>query len=171
MRLVEDPWGDQGTIFEDETVMLVGTGLTMADIVASAAQTGRGPARMHAISRHGLVPPRQTAFRNSDSEFDPLTLLRTAPVSIRQLFHLVRQISRETEHRGGDWREAITFVRSIAPRLWSQLPTRERERFLRHVRAYWDIHRHRLAPSTRAAVDALRAAHRLTVHAGRILPA
>jgi uncharacterized NAD(P)/FAD-binding protein YdhS len=169
MRLVEDPWRAQGAVLEDETVMLVGTGLTMADIVASAAQTGRGPARMYAISRHGLVPPRQTAFRNSHSEFDPLPLLRAASVSMRQLFQLVRQISRDTEHRGGDWREAITFVRSVAPRLWSQLPTRERERFLRHVRAYWDIHRHRLAPSTRAAVDELRAAHRLTVHAGKIV--
>jgi uncharacterized NAD(P)/FAD-binding protein YdhS len=81
----------------------------------------------------------------------------------------VRQLSRETEDRGGDWREAITFVRSLAPRLWSQLPNRERKRFLRHVRAYWDVHRHRLPPSTRAAVDELRARQRLTVRAGQIL--
>jgi uncharacterized NAD(P)/FAD-binding protein YdhS len=169
MRLVEDPWCDQATLFEDETVMLVGTGLTMADIVASAVQTGRGPTRMYAISRHGLVPPRQTAFRNSHSEFDPLPLLRSAAISMRQLFHLVRQISRETERRGGDWREAITFVRNLAPTLWSRLPSRERKRFLRHVRTYWDVHRHRLPPSTHAIVDELRAAHRLIVHAGTIV--
>jgi uncharacterized NAD(P)/FAD-binding protein YdhS len=168
-RLVEDPWCDQGTRFEDETVMLVGTGLTMADIVASAVQTGRGPTRIYAISRHGLVPPRQTAFRNSRCEFDPLPLLRAASVSMRQLFHLVRQISRETEQRNGDWREAITFVRSVAPTLWARLPSRERKRFLRHVRTYWDVHRHRLPPSTRATVDELRAAQRLIVHAGQIL--
>jgi uncharacterized NAD(P)/FAD-binding protein YdhS len=169
LRLVADPWCDQGTLVENETVLLVGTGLTMADMVASAMQTGRVPARMYAISRHGLVPPRQTAFRNSHCEFDPLPLLRSAAISMRQLFQRVRQVSRETEQRGGDWREAITFVRSLAPRLWSQLPNRERKRFLRHVRAYWDVHRHRLPPSTRAAVDELSGSHRLTVHAGQIL--
>jgi uncharacterized NAD(P)/FAD-binding protein YdhS len=169
LRLIEDPWCDQATLREDETVLLVGTGLTMADIVASAMQTGRVPARMYAISRHGLVPPRQSAFRNSHCEFDPLPLLRAGSVSMRQLFHLVRQTCRESERRGGDWREAITFVRSIAPTLWTRLPSRERERFLRHVRSYWDVHRHRLPPSTRAAVDELRAAHRLMVDSGKIL--
>jgi uncharacterized NAD(P)/FAD-binding protein YdhS len=168
-NVVEDPWCDTETGSRDETVLMVGTGLTMADIVASTVQTGHRPTRMYAISRHGLVPPRQTAFRHSHSEFDPQPLLRAASVSIRQLFRLVRQISRATEDRGGDWREAITFVRTIAPKLWVRLPNNERQRFLRHVRAYWDIHRHRLPPSTRAAVDELRTARRLVVHAGKIL--
>ena len=168
-QLVGNPWCDSGINSRDETVLLVGTGLTMADIVASTVQTGHRPARMYAISRHGLVPPRQTAFRHSHSEFDPQPLLRAASVSMRQLFHVVRQITRDTERRGGDWREAVTFVRSVAPKLWSRLQNSERKRFLRHVRAYWDIHRHRLPPSTRAAVDELRAAHRLIVHAGKIL--
>jgi uncharacterized NAD(P)/FAD-binding protein YdhS len=168
-RFVENPWCDSGTHPRDETVLLVGTGLTMADIVASTVQSGYGPVRMHAISRHGLVPPRQTAFRHSHAEFDPQPLLRAASVSMRQLFRQVRQISRDTERRGGDWREAVTFVRSVAPKLWARLPDNERRRFLRHVRPYWDIHRHRLPPSTRAAVDELRTARRLIVHAGKIL--
>jgi uncharacterized NAD(P)/FAD-binding protein YdhS len=169
LQLVDDPWSDSAANSRDETVLLIGTGLTMADIVASTVQTGHGPARMYAISRHGLVPPRQTAFRNSHAEFDAQPLLRAASVSIRQLFRLVRQISRDTARHGGDWREAVTFVRSVAPGLWSRLPAGERKRFLRHVRPYWDIHRHRLPPSTRAAVDELRTAHRLIVHAGRIV--
>lgn len=168
-RFVENPWCDSGAKSRDETVLLVGTGLTMADIVASTVQTGHRPARMYAISRHGLVPPRQTAFRNSHAEFDPQPLLRAASVSMRQLFHVVRQITRDTERRGGDWREAVTFVRTVAPKLWSRLSHTERKRFLRHVRPYWDIHRHRLPPSTRAAVDELQSAHRLIVHAGKIL--
>lgn len=168
-RLVENPRCVPATLSQDETVMLVGAGLTMADLVASAVQKGRGPKLMYAISRHGLVPPPQTALRNSHSDFDPLPLLRAASVSVRQLFQLVRQISREAEHRGGDWREAITCVRSVAPALWSRLPRQERQRFLRHLRTYWDVHRHRLPPSTHATVDELRAAHRLIVHAGKIL--
>jgi uncharacterized NAD(P)/FAD-binding protein YdhS len=88
---------------------------------------------------------------------------------MRRLFRLVRQICREAEHQGSGWREAITFVRTLVPRLWARLPDRERRRFLRHVRVYWDIHRHRLPPGTRAAMDEMRAAGRLVVRAGEIL--
>jgi uncharacterized NAD(P)/FAD-binding protein YdhS len=168
-RLIENPWTAQPAVEGDESVLVIGTGLTMADVVGAIQQLGRGPARVHAISRHGLLPPRQTAFRHSHSEFDPLPLLRAASVSTRQLFRLVRQYSREAQDRGGDWREAITFVRTLVPRLWAKLPVRERRRFVRHARAYWDIHRHRLPPSVRSAIDTLRDAQRLTVHAGRIL--
>ena len=115
------------------------------------------------------MPLRQAALRHSHAEFDPLPLLRAASVSAHQLFRLVRRICRETEANGGDWREAITFVRTLAPRLWSKLPDRERRRFLRHARAYWDVHRHRLPPDTRSTIDELRASQRLMVHAGRIV--
>ena len=167
---VEDPWCEQRSTLKDATVLVVGTGLTMADIVVSAMQAGGGPAKVHAISRHGLVPLCQAALRHHPhSEFDPLPLLRAASVSVHQLFRLVRRICRETEANGGDWREAITFVRTLAPRLWSKLPDRERRRFLRHARAYWDVHRHRLPPDTRSTIDELRASQRLMVHAGRIV--
>jgi uncharacterized NAD(P)/FAD-binding protein YdhS len=168
-RLVQDPWSQQATLRPNETVLIVGTGLTMADVVVSAMQGGRCPAQVHAISRHGLVPPHQTAFRHAHSQFDPLPLLQAASFSMRRLFHLVRRICHEAEQHGGDWREAITFVRTLVPLLWSRLPVQERKRFLRHVRAYWDIHRHRLPPSTRVAIDELRGSRRLMVHAGRIL--
>jgi uncharacterized NAD(P)/FAD-binding protein YdhS len=167
--VVEDPWHTSETLARDRTVLVVGTGLTMADIVVSATQEGRGPTQVHAISRHGLLPPRQTAFRHSHSEFDAAPLLRAAAVSVRQLFREVRRICREAQRTGGDWREAITFVRTLAPRLWSKLPVRERRRFLRHARVYWDIHRHRLPPRTYSALSELRDTGRLTVHAGQIL--
>src|SRR5690606_24638592 len=43
--------------------------------------------------------------------------------------------------------------------------------FLRHLRPYWDVHRHRLPPSTAARLRELRQAGRLHVHAGRIVEA
>jgi len=168
-RLIENPWCEPGTWGRDETVLVVGTGLTMADVVVCAMRAEHGWAHVHAISRHGLVPPRQTAFHHSQTEFDPLPLLRVASFSMRQLFRLTRRMCREAEQKGGDWREAITFVRTLAPRLWSRLSIRERRRFLRHARAYWDVHRHRLPPGTRTAINELRDARRLIVHAGKIL--
>ncbi len=80
-RLIENAWCGQAPAYEGETVLVVGTGLTMADVVATTMRAGGGPARVHAISRHGLVPPRQTAFRDSHSQFDPLPLLNAASSS------------------------------------------------------------------------------------------
>ena len=80
----------------------------------------------------------------------------------------VRLLANEAEKMGGDWREAITFVRNMAPTIWQRLPERDRVRFLRHVRAHWDIHRHRLPPVLIQKIDALRSAQQLTIHAGHI---
>jgi uncharacterized NAD(P)/FAD-binding protein YdhS len=53
--------------------------------------------------------------------------------------------------------------------LWQRLPTRERKRFLRHARPYWDVHRHRLPQQTLAKLDQLQQDEKLHVHAGRLL--
>jgi uncharacterized NAD(P)/FAD-binding protein YdhS len=42
-------------------------------------------------------------------------------------------------------------------------------RFVRHLRARWEVHRHRLPPQLWQRVEALRNQQRLQVHAGRIL--
>jgi uncharacterized NAD(P)/FAD-binding protein YdhS len=81
----------------------------------------------------------------------------------------VRELVHDTERRGGDWREAITFVRNIAPALWQRLPLRERRRMLRHLRPYWDVHRHRLPAETFARLRFLRKQQKLNIHAGRLL--
>jgi uncharacterized NAD(P)/FAD-binding protein YdhS len=75
---------------------------------------------------------------------------------------------REVEKAGGDWREAVTFIRNLAPSLWRKLPEIERRRFVRHVQAHWDVHRHRLPPQLTARIEELRRRGRLRVNAGRI---
>ncbi len=167
-RYIENPWIAPPAFHPGETVLVVGTGLTMADIVL-AGNRASPSAVVHAISRHGLVPPSQTAFRHTPVEGDARTLLSAAPLSMRRLFGWVRALSEDLEHRGGDWREAITLVRNIAPALWQRLSMDERRRFLRHVRCYWDIHRHRLADRTAAALDELRRHEKLHIHAGHIV--
>jgi uncharacterized NAD(P)/FAD-binding protein YdhS len=96
-------------------------------------------------------------------------MLRAASFSALTLLRSIRELADDTERRGGDWRETITFIRSIAPQLWQRLPTREKRRLLRHIRPYWDIHRHRLPSQTLARMHHLRRHQKLNVHAGRLL--
>ena len=149
-------------------VLLIGTGLSMADVVSAVSTDPRRMPTLHAISRHGLVPPRQTAFRPDAFRGDGNALLLAAATSLRSLTRAVRLLSHEAERLGGDWREGITFVRNMAPTLWRRLSMRDRARFLRHLRARWDVHRHRLPPLVAQQIDALQRQQRLHVHAGRI---
>lgn len=165
---VADPWTVDLKFNRSQTVLLIGTGLTTADIINVAASDPQRTPILHALSRHGLVPPRQTPFRPDAFKGDGNALLLAASTSLRRLVSSVRLLANEAEQMGGDWREAITFVRNMAPTIWQRLPERDRVRFLRHVRVHWDIYRHRLPPELIQKIDTLRNSERLTIHAGHI---
>jgi uncharacterized NAD(P)/FAD-binding protein YdhS len=166
---ISDPWAQPLSFTPGETVLLVGTGLTMVDVVIAAAAASKDEIVIHSISRHGLVPPSQTQFSHSACQGDSAAMLRAASFSALTLLRSVRELADETRRRGGDWREAVTFIRNIAPALWQRLPAREKRRMLRHVRPYWDVHRHRLPNETLAKLKYLRQRQKFHVHAGRFL--
>jgi uncharacterized NAD(P)/FAD-binding protein YdhS len=165
---IPDPWAAPITFRRGEEVLLVGSGLTMVDVATAAAAAVGEKIVIHAISRHGLVPSSQTAFSHSTCKGDSAAMLRAASFSALRLMRSVRELADETERRGGDWREAVTYIRNIAPALWQRLPAREKRRMLRHVRPYWDVHRHRLPSETLAKLALLRRRRKLSFHAGRL---
>jgi uncharacterized NAD(P)/FAD-binding protein YdhS len=165
---IDDPWSEECRFDRPQSVLLIGTGLTAADVINRASSDPLFTPTIHAISRHGLVPPRQTAFRPDAFRGDGNALLLAASRSLRELTRAVRLLAREAERCGGDWREAVTFVRNMAPTIWQRLPERDRVRFLRHLRARWDVHRHRLPSQVLHRIETLRASGRLNVHAGQI---
>jgi uncharacterized NAD(P)/FAD-binding protein YdhS len=166
---IPDPWAAQLKFRPSESVLLIGAGLTMVDVATAAAAATNEQVVVHAISRHGMVPTSQAPFVHNACKGDGAALLRAASFSARALFRNVRELAAQTERRGGDWREAVTFVRNMAPALWQRLPLRERRRMLRHIRPYWDVHRHRLPNETLAKLSQLRQSEKLHVHAGRLL--
>ena len=167
-RYIEDPWQSAAAIRAGETVLMIGTGLTMVDTVLAGMQAARGQAVFHAISRHGLMPAVQRPARQLGEE-DGTSLVKAASLSLLHLWRATRSLAESLERSNGDWREAVALVRDLAPTLWQRLPPSERRRFLRHARCYWDIHRHRLPESISAALDELRRSDKLRMHAGRIL--
>jgi uncharacterized NAD(P)/FAD-binding protein YdhS len=167
-RYIHDPWAGSLGFRAGERLLLIGTGLTALDVVLAAAAAVDRPSVVHCISRRGIIPPRQTAFRPDAFRGDGESVLLGAAPSLRRIVRAVRILAEEAERAGGDWREAITLVRNIAPTLWQRLPESERRRFLRHVRVYWDVHRHRLPESTVEQVERHRKSGWMHVHAGHI---
>ena len=150
----------------DQDVLLIGTGLTMADVAGPAAD--HPSVRLTALSRHGLLPAAQNSPAPAMLGTAPELLAGLETLRPRQVVATVRALARTVEAQGGDWREVITVVREVAPRLWQGWTEGERGRFLRHARAYWDIHRHRLPPSLAAKLQSLREGDRLQVQAATL---
>ncbi len=168
-RYVEDPWVAPVNLKPRETVLILGTGPTMADVALAGDETAHGRALIYAISRHGLISTIQRSFRDSREESASVLARVPDPLSTRRLVRWSRELCDEAMRSRGDWRGAISCLRAVAPTLWRRLSERERRRFLRHVRAYWDLHRHRLPPRTWSAIERLRNKGTLHVHAGHAI--
>ena len=80
----------------------------------------------------------------------------------------MRRPERKAAQRDIGWRPVIDSLRSVTAELWRGLPSAERSRFLRHMRPYWDVHRHRAAPPAADSLNALLAGETLQVVRGRI---
>jgi uncharacterized NAD(P)/FAD-binding protein YdhS len=164
---IHDPWDVPRSFRARHSVLIVGTGLTMVDVALALSLEGGQVPLVRSISRHGLLPLGQTIFRPKAVQGDGEILLSNA-ASIRRVLAVSRTLAVQVEQMGGDWREVVTFIRHLAPELWQRMPEHERRRFLRHVRSYWDIHRHRVPAHMAARIDHMRRSGRLKVYAGRI---
>ena len=135
----------------------------MVDVVLAAAARADG-SLIHALSRHGLIASRQAAFKPQALSGNREAVMLAAAPSPRRMLRAVRRLAQAAMDEGGDWREAISFVRSVAPTLWQRMSREDRARFLRHARPYWDVHRHRLPEAALARLTHLREIGRLKVH-------
>jgi uncharacterized NAD(P)/FAD-binding protein YdhS len=161
-----DPWTLPANLDSEHDVLIVGNGLTMADVAFCLTRDAARAPRLRTISRRGLIPLPQSTFRASAVQGGAQFFEGAA--TIRQVLSASRALARDVEQLGGDWREVVTFIRNSAPGIWQRLPESERRRFVRHLQSYWDVHRHRLPPQLAARVDGLRRRGMLEINAGRI---
>lgn len=121
---VEDPWGawpQERSGRAPRRVLLLGTGLTMADVALRLALRGPEPPEILALSRRGRLPQAQTAFNRAALLTDAVATIRASGGSLRKLVRVVHSLSRQVTGVGGDWREVINAVRTMAPELWAGL--------------------------------------------------
>lgn len=160
---VADPWGkaELPAMDAEAPVLLIGTGLTMVDVVIALLDRGhRGP--IHAISRRGLLPRRHASGGGAAEDFSPL------PTEPRALMRHIRRHATRTMAAGGSWQAVIDGLRPFTQDIWQAMAVPDRARFLRHARVWWDIFRHRMPGDVADRIEAARAAGQLRLHRGRI---
>jgi uncharacterized NAD(P)/FAD-binding protein YdhS len=161
------PWRLAQHARSPRRVLIIGTGLTAVDTLISAST--RWPhAELVAVSRHGKLP-----FCHPSQPLAPYPLQSELNASlldcngVAPMLRLIREAFRDSQV--SDWRAIIDGMRPINAALWQGLTLPQRRQFMRHVRWIWEASRHRTAPASFEAVEALRESGRLQVHAARVL--
>jgi uncharacterized NAD(P)/FAD-binding protein YdhS len=149
----------------NDDVLIVGAGLTAVDIAVQFSRLGHKGV-VHALSRRGLRP---LAHQPPAEGRPPHPFPGALPSTVREAFGLIKRSAAAFSAAGGDWRAVIDLVRPDIPRLWQGFDPAERARFMRHVRPYWEVHRHRIAPATAALITEMEAAGHLKFYAGRLV--
>jgi uncharacterized NAD(P)/FAD-binding protein YdhS len=148
----------------DATVLLVGTGLTMIDCVVALLDRGHS-GRIIALSRRGLLPHVHKPVAPLPFDVSDIPL----GVELSYLTRLIRQMVDDAAERGHDWRSVVDGLRPHMQVLWQSLSLPARGRFLRHARAWWDVHRHRLAPAIHQRLEQARVDGQLDIKAARLV--
>jgi uncharacterized NAD(P)/FAD-binding protein YdhS len=158
---VDDPWaeGIADGLGAGDVVLLLGTGLTAVDAALTLEATGFA-GRIVALSRRGLAP-------RAHGPREPMVAPREdLPAGCVTMLRRVRARSGEI-----GWRSAVHELRTVTQALWGGAGAAERRRFLRHLRPWWDVHRHKVAPAVGAAIEAMQSAAKLAVAAGKLVSA
>ena len=156
-RYVADPWAGPLPDTGGAPVLVIGTGLSMMDISVAVAEHSV----VHAVSRHGLLPrPHRTGSGPKPSLPEP-----PRRAGLGELMAFVRRTTRAHPDR---WRDVLDHLRPHTHHLWRQLDVPERRRFLDRVGHYWNVHRHRAAPTTHRRVRRLIDEGRVRLHRGEV---
>jgi len=157
-----NPWREDvlDDLAAEATILLIGTSLTMIDLLVSLMERGHsGP--IVALSRRGLVPHSHPPAPIPSPDIDTKDFF-TGPLSQRTARF------RSKVRDGLAWAGLMQVLRPANNELWHGLDLDQRRRFLRHLRPWWDIHRHRVAPQVGQLIADARARGQLSIVAGRI---
>ncbi|MGO9392862.1 FAD/NAD(P)-binding protein [Rhodoblastus sp.] len=170
-RLIADPWRPfaMNVVQSDEPVIAIGSGLTAVDVVLSlSAQPRSAPITL--VSRYGLHPLAHAAQEIRPADLTALVEeLLAAPGGLRPLALLVALRRKARAEPECDWRRLVDGLRPHTAKLWQAMTSKERRRFLRHLRPFWEVHRHRLAPSIAARFFAMIERGEVRVIAGQVV--
>ncbi|MCT7986995.1 FAD/NAD(P)-binding protein [Laspinema olomoucense] len=164
-RYISYPWSERALtgLNSSDAVLLIGSGLTMVDLAVALKEQGH-TGTIYGVSRHGQLPHSH----QFTSPYPAFLAPETAPKTLRGLFRQVREEVESAIARGDDWRSVIDSLRPITQQLWQQMSPGDRQRFLRHVRPYWEVHRHRVSPGVAETVGRMLDAGQLVLLAGRV---
>lgn len=164
-RYRADPWDEWLSRLPPPggRVVLLGTGLTMVDIVLTLGEIG-WDGEIVAVSRNGMLPKshfRGIAYEDYLPE-DAVTL------GLNGLRNLVHENCERLKQMSQNSAIAVDKLRPHTQQLWQALSREEKLEFLSRDVALWNVTRHRIAATIHSRITDALDAGRLTVVSGAI---
>lgn len=163
---IADPYAPAALagIGPDASVLIVGSGLTSADMVAELDRRGHRGCIL-SLSRRGL-----RSRGHPDIRGEPFGDFASAPaISALRLLENIRATLAAAGAANVNWQSVFDQLRLQGPVLWAALAPSERARLVRQLRVFWDVHRFRIAPQVAAALDRRHAASTFDTIAARLV--
>jgi len=155
-------WTDK--IYKDlsgnEEILLIGSGLTAIDVVLGLhIRNFKGKVTM--VSRRGRLP---LSHFFSDRKFLWNLPYRLCPL---ELLKLVRQTIKSNPEI--HWSLIVDALRVYVPEIWTYWDLSEKKLFLKRLRPFWEISRHRIPEESLTLLTHLQCSDQLRVIKGEVL--
>jgi uncharacterized NAD(P)/FAD-binding protein YdhS len=158
------PWfGDALKVrFPGERILVLGTGLTAVDCVL-ALLGGTPGCEIVMLSRRGILP----RVHDLQAAAPKPPILKSAG-NLRSIVRELRDNVDAARQSDLCWRGVVDALRPVSNDLWCNLSCDDKTKFQRHLKTYWEVHRHRMAPRIQAQLDEYQSRGAVQVLAGRI---
>jgi len=120
-------------------VFIIGTGLTAVDTIISIREANP-KVSIIAFSNHGYLPVQHNLNQSYPSYYEELKGIKTT----LELFNVVHKHIKLAAAKHIDYKAVTDAIRPYTQEIWSNLPEKEKLQFLRHLRHYWGVARHRM---------------------------
>ncbi len=164
---VAEPWsldGFQGLEGGDKRVVLLGSGLTAVDAIASL-KTQDYKGRILVVSRNGWFPRPHVAPAKYPVFLTPEDYV--LPPS--RLMRKIRDEIITAAQSGMPWQAVIDSLRVATNPIWQGWDADSRAVFIRRVLTLWNVHRHRMPPESAAFIEDYQKSGQLEIVRDRIL--
>lgn len=157
---IANPWdfNQLSRLSTTDDILIIGSGLTTVDCLLTL-QHMKHRGKIDIVSKHGFMPKAHENFEAPPLTHD-LNTFKTAKSSWAYVKAQIKQ------HQ--NWRVVIDSLRPYTQSIWQAWPNNEKRTFLRHIRAYWDVHRHRIAPQIAAQIKTLFDSGQVNCFAGHL---
>lgn len=137
-----DPWQIDNCLKTAKSIALLGSGLTAVDTVLTLLDM-KYSGKIKIFSRHASWPMPHTAINKSwilegiTPGLPPSRLLKAIRINIQK-----------AKKSDMPWQAVIDAIRPITNDVWQKWTNTQKNSFHRHLLTIWNIHRHRIPPSS-----------------------
>jgi uncharacterized NAD(P)/FAD-binding protein YdhS len=163
---IRNPWSGEyiEKVGVNDTVFIAGTGLTMVDQVMSLEENSNYKGKIITLSRRGFLPlPHDKA-----PKYQLSYLPNFSELSMYDAYYWFKNEIKKAEQQGANFRSVFDAIRPHIPDIWMSLSSKDKAIFLRHIRPFWEVHRHRIPKPSYDYLQSLIKSGRLVLMAGRI---